>query len=112
MEGEHCYNASSCNAAGLTLPVHEYATHVEGTCSITGGFVYRGVAIPELRGHYLYSDYCAGWLRSLRVTGTTATDHREWPIGFIGSIFSFGTDAAGELYMLSSHGRVYRVVKE
>jgi glucose/arabinose dehydrogenase len=110
MEGAHCYNAASCNAVGLTLPVHEYG-HGEG-CSVTGGFVYRGTAIPELSGHYLYSDYCSGWLRSFRLSGTTATDHRQWSIGSIGNVLSFGQDASGELYMLSSNGRVYRVVKE
>jgi hypothetical protein len=110
MEGAHCYNAASCNAVGLTLPVHEYG-HGDG-CSVTGGFVYRGTAIPELSGHYLYSDYCSGWLRSFRLSGTTATDHRQWSIGSIGNILSFGRDASGELYMLASNGRVYRVVKE
>ena len=110
MEGAHCYPTGPCNATGLTLPVHEYS-HAGGACSITGGFVYRGAAIPELSGHYLYSDYCLGWLRSLRVTGTTVTDHREWAIGSVGNVLSFGVDAAGELYMLSANGRVYRVVK-
>jgi glucose/arabinose dehydrogenase len=110
MEGAHCYNAATCNTAGLTLPVHEYDHDPE--CSITGGFVYRGAAIPELEGHYLYSDYCAGWLRSFRLSGNTAVDHRDWGVGAIGNILSFGMDAAGELYMLSANGRVYRVVKQ
>ena len=111
MEGAHCYNAATCNAVGLTPPVHEY-DHSQG-CSITGGFVYRGAAIPELRGHYLYSDYCTGFLRSLRVpVGGSAVDHRTWPIGSIGNILSFGRDASGEMYMLSANGRVYRIVKQ
>jgi glucose/arabinose dehydrogenase len=109
MEGAHCYNASTCNMAGLTQPVHEYGHGDE--CSITGGFVYRGAAIPELRGHYFYSDFCAGWLKSFRLSGTSATEHRDWDVGSIGNILSFGRDAAGELYMLSGNGRVYRVVK-
>lgn len=111
MEGTACYNPSSgCSQSGLTLPVIEY-DHSQG-CSITGGFVYRGAAIPELRGHYFYSDYCSGWLRSFRLTGTTAADRREWSIGNVGSVTSFGVDAAGELYILSSNGRVYRLMKQ
>jgi glucose/arabinose dehydrogenase len=110
MEGTHCHNpAVGCNQTGLTLPVHEY-DHSQG-CSITGGFVYRGAAIPELRGHYLYSDYCTGFLRSFRVSGGSAVDHRNWSIGDIGNILSFGVDAAGEVYMLSANGGVYRIVR-
>jgi glucose/arabinose dehydrogenase len=111
MEGAHCYAAATCNATGLTLPVHEYS-HAESACSITGGFVYRGTAIPELWGHYLYSDYCAGWLKSFRLPGGIAVDHREWNVGSMGNVLSFGMDAAGELYILSANGRVYRVVKQ
>ena len=111
-EGTHCYPpdpSEACNKAGLTLPVHEY-DHGQG-CSITGGFVYRGAAIPELTGHYLYSDYCTGFLRSFRLPGGPPVDHRTWAIGSIGNIASFGVDAAGEMYMLSSNGSVYRIVK-
>ena len=113
MEGTQCYNPSSgCSQAGLTLPIVEYDHGQNGGCSITGGFVYRGAAIPEMRGHYFYSDYCSGWLRSFRLAGGGAADQRDWPIGNIGNVTSFGVDAVGELYMLSSNGRVYRVVKQ
>lgn len=109
-EGLHCYNPSSgCEIPGLTPPVFEYS-HGPG-CSITGGVVYRGAAIPELQGHYFYSDYCAGWLRSFRFDGT-ATDQINWPIANIGNVLSFGTDAAGEMYVLSANGSVYRIVKQ
>ena len=111
MEGTQCYNPSSgCNQAGLTLPVLDY-DHGQG-CSISGGSVYRGAAIPEIRGHYFYSDYCSGWLRSFRLSGGAAVDQREWTIGNVGNVTSFGVDSAGELYMLSSNGRVYRLVKQ
>ena len=113
MEGNHCFNPSNnCPTGGLTVPVLEYATHVNGTCSVTGGFVYRGAAIPELVGHYLYADYCAGILRSFRLSSGQAVDQRMWSIGSVGSIKSFGLDAAGEIYILSSGGRVYRIVKQ
>lgn len=107
MEGAHCYPGGSCNTSGLVVPALEY-THDDG-CSITGGFVYRGAAIPSLVGHYLYADYCAGWIRSFRYDGAAAADRRELIAGGAGNILSFGQDAAGELYVLSSNGRVYRI---
>ena len=111
MEGTQCYNPSSgCNQAGLTLPILDY-DHGQG-CSITGGFVYRGAAIPEIRGLYFYSDYCSGWLRSFRLSGGVAVDRRDWSLASIGSVTSFGVDGAGELYMLSANGRAYRLVKQ
>lgn len=110
MEGTHCYNpGSGCNQTGLTMPVHEYS-HA-GTCSVTGGFVYRGTEMPEIAGLYFYSDYCAGWLRSFRLSGGLATEHRDWQIGSVGNVTSFGVDGFGELYMTSGNGRVYRIVR-
>ena len=109
MEGDHCFRpASGCNTAGLERPISEYS-HSEG-CSITGGYVYRGSRIPALQGHYFYADYCKGWVKSLRSMGGAVTDLREWPFGDIGNVLSFGEDAAGELYVLSANGRVYRIV--
>lgn len=109
MEGTSCYEAATCNTTGKILPAVEY-DHAEG-CSVTGGYVYRGAAIPELRGHYFYSDYCQGWLRSFRYTGGAATDKRSWDVGDLGNVLSFGQDGAGELYVLSATGRVYRIAK-
>jgi len=106
MEGSHCYT-TGCSQSGLVLPVHEY-NHSSG-CSITGGFVYRGSKLTGLKGHYFYSDYCQGWLRSLRVVNGQAQNHTDWSVGSVGSVLSFGEDAAGELYILSSNGRVYRI---
>lgn len=105
MEGTECYDSSTCSSDGLVLPAVEY-DHSSG-CSITGGAVYRGSAIPSIRGLYFYSDYCNGWLRSFRFEGGEATDHREWEVGPIGSVVSFGTDGAGELYAVSRAG-LYR----
>ncbi|HEV7590165.1 MAG TPA: PQQ-dependent sugar dehydrogenase, partial [Longimicrobium sp.] len=106
MEATHCYSGSGCSQQGLTLPVLEYS-HADG-CSITGGYVYRGSAIPGLRGHYFYADYCQGWIRSFRWDGSQASDRRSWDLGSIGNITSFGEDAARELYVTSSSGKVYR----
>lgn len=108
MEGFHCFQRG-CDAQteGLTLPVLEYP-HAEG-CSITGGAVYRGTAIPELTGHYLYSDWCGGWLRSFRLEDGAATDQTEWLTG-IGQVNGFGQDSSGELYLLTWDGRVLGIV--
>jgi hypothetical protein len=109
MEGTACFQPSSnCNSAGLTLPVLDY-THAEG-CSVTGGYVYRGDAVAALRGHYFYGDFCGGWVRSFRLSGTQAAEQTEWTsLRPGGSISSFGEDARGELYVLVSSGRVFRV---
>lgn len=110
MEGTACYNpATSCNPTGeLRLPVTEYL-HQEG-CSVTGGYVYRGASIPELTGHYLYADYCRGWLRSFRYAGGAATDYRSWAGIALTQVVSFGQDGAGELYMIAGNG-VWRIVR-
>ncbi len=110
MEAAHCFSPrTGCNQTGLVMPVIEY-DHGDG-CSVTGGFVYRGTAIPELRGHYFYSDWCSGFLRSFRYSNGSATDQRDWAVGSVGRVLSFGVDAAGELYILSGNGRVYRLKK-
>jgi glucose/arabinose dehydrogenase len=109
MEGPDCFGASSCDQTELQLPVVWY-DHGTG-CSITGGFVYRGSAIPALQGHYFYSDFCAGFVRSFRLEEGAAVDQFEWPALAPGAgVLSFGRDAAGELYLLGTDGAVYRIV--
>lgn len=110
-EGSLCYPGDPCDKQGLTPPVLEYAHDASGGCSITGGHVYRGSAIPELRGRYFYSDYCSGWLRSFVYSNGVAAEQTDWSIVNVGRIFSFGEDAQGELYMLASTGKVYRIVR-
>lgn len=111
MEGTLCYNAATCDRSGLTLPAFEYdhgSNDVNG-CSITGGFVYRGSALPELAGRYFYSDYCRGFLKSFLATGGNVTEQRDWNISGIGNVISFGQDGAGELYLTTSRGSVYKI---
>jgi len=109
MEGTSCYNAASCQMQGLTLPVAEY-THAEG-CSITGGSVYRGTAVPVLQDKYLYADYCAGWVRSLTYAGGQVVESQDWPdLSPGGSVTSFGEDGNGELYIMTLDGKLFRVV--
>ena len=110
MEGSICYGGGSCDRTGLTLPVTEYG-HDQG-CSVTGGYVYRGSAVPALAGLYFYADYCQGWVRSFRYQGGAAAEPAEWPsLAPGGPVASFGEDAAGELYVLDAAGSVYRVVE-
>ena len=109
MEGTLCFDPEAgCSTAGLVLPVHEYPNPEEG-CSVTGGYVYRGAAIPELNGHYFYGDFCGGIVRSFRMDGGGATSHLAWEFGSLGRITSFGEDAAGEVYIVVQQGRVYRI---
>jgi glucose/arabinose dehydrogenase len=110
MEGSHCFSPSiGCSRGDRVIPVVEYE-HDDGACSVTGGHVYRGAAIPELHGHYFYSDWCSGWIRSFRVSAEgDVTDHRVWDVGAIEQVTSFGVDAAGELYVTSGMGQVYRL---
>ncbi len=113
MEGTLCFNAASCNTAGLALPAFEY-DHGAGDangCSITGGYVYRGKAIPELAGRYFYSDYCAGFLKSLLAGPAGVTESTDWMIPKVAAVVSFGRDADGELYLLAAGSKVYKVVR-
>jgi glucose/arabinose dehydrogenase len=111
MEGPSCRRSMGCNQAGLQKPVLSYATHQNSTCAIIGGSVYRGRKIPEIQGQYFYSDYCNSWLRSFGFADGKVTDEHEWPVGRLGSITSFGEDSQGELYICTSSGRVYRLIK-
>lgn len=109
MEGFACYNpASGCDQTGLTLPTLAYGRD-EG-CSVTGGYVYRGNAIPAMDGQYFFSDYCHNWLRSFRFEDGKATMTREWTnIAPTGRVATFGVDGLGQLYLGTEAGRVYRV---
>jgi glucose/arabinose dehydrogenase len=108
MEGSACYNPSAdCDDGSLTLPVLEY-DHSQG-CSVTGGYRYRGAALPGLEGVYLFSDFCSG-----RIWGGTQDAAGAWSssellsTGF--SITTFGEDEAGEVYVADRGGVLYRLV--
>jgi len=106
-EGSHCYHGN-CKQAGLIDPVVEYS-HDDG-CSITGGYVYRGKAIPSLVGTYLYGDYCSG-----TIWGFNA-DSQEKVAGRILldtdlNISSFGEDNSGEILVVDLKGRIFKVVR-
>jgi glucose/arabinose dehydrogenase len=103
MEGTHCFGASTCNMAGLTLPVFDYGHNP--ACAIIGGYVYRGSAIPALQGKYLFSDLCDGLVRTL--TGATVATA---PMVKVGTPLSFGQDGSGEIYVLTAENRVLKLV--
>ena len=108
MEGTRCVRGTGCDETGLTRPVTEYP-HPVG-CSVISGYAYRGAAIPGLQGTYFFSDFCGGWVKSFRsenITGTLI----DWPtLEPGGFVTSFGEDAAGELYILTEAGGVFKIV--
>jgi glucose/arabinose dehydrogenase len=106
-EGSHRYGRPRPSPPALVAPAVEY-DHDHG-CSVTGGYAYRGAAIPALAGTIFFSDYCRGWLRSFRWDGVRASELREWNVGALGSVTSFGEDQAGELHVLTHEGRIWKL---
>jgi glucose/arabinose dehydrogenase len=107
MEGTLCYSPpSGCNQTGLTLPIWEY-NHTVGY-AVIGGFVYRGAALPELAGAYVYGDYGSGRIWGLSYVGTGARVNRELANTGL-HITSFGPDQTQELYFCASDGNIYRL---
>ena len=107
------------NASNLIDPIHEYS-HSVGQ-SITGGFVYRGTALPSMRGRYFFADYVQARVWSIGLTvGATGeaiasarTDHTAdlGGAGVLGNISSFGLDANGELYIVShTNGTIIQMI--
>ena len=111
-EGTACFDGP-CDDTGTVdgdlavPPIHEYG-HDEG-CSVTGGYVYRGAAIPQLDGHYFFSDWCSGFIRSIGPDGVI----HDWTdgTGTVAQVASFGSDESGEVYVVSAGGTVYRIVE-
>jgi len=130
MEGKHCYDPkNNCDTTGV-LPIFEYPNdanymktligmdelNVDG-CSVTGGYVYRGKAIPSLQGTYFFADYCSGNIWSLIEQDGIATDFKNRTEEFNLSggkwthyISSFGEDNDGELYLVDYNGAIYKLV--
>jgi len=101
-------DASPVPPGPVTKPIAAFS-HADGNCAITGGYVYRGKAVPKLRGRYVYADFCRGQIRSLN----PAHPGRDHPVGIkqMNAISSFGEDARGNLYFtLLNEGGVYEIV--
>ncbi len=111
MEGFHCYRPSSgCSTSGKRLPVDEYSHARNGRCSVTGGYVYRGKAIPALAGYYIYGDYCSGEIFAIRANASSPAPTIRLRSETSGRrISSFGENASGELYVVDHRGNIYFV---
>jgi glucose/arabinose dehydrogenase len=109
MEGVHCFNLPEpCGKENFTSPVLEY-DHQGGRCSIIGGYVYRGRAIPALVGTYLYGDFCSGEMLLVRTNQGGQVSGEPWVLKTNASISSFGEDENGEIYLLDHKGAVYQL---
>lgn len=117
--GPECFQSRADREEGLPAPVcdpDEFHTPTlsldrSDGCAVIGGPVYRGVAIPELSGHYVYSDYCRGSLRSFpldEVVAGAEVVQTEHLVG-LGRITSVGTDHRGELYLTDQEGTLQRI---
>ena len=105
VEGTHPYKGAA--PTGAVPPVYEYS-HDGGGCAVTGGYVYRGSAIPDLVGAYVFADFCLGRLEAIRVRDGRVVAHAELGVT-VPSVSSFGQDGSGELYALSLAGGLYRL---
>ncbi|MEK0083921.1 PQQ-dependent sugar dehydrogenase [Benzoatithermus flavus] len=105
MEGNRCFApATGCDRRGLVLPVAVYA-HTDGRCAVTGGYVYRGRAVPALAGAYVHADFCSGEILVLRGGRPGVLLDTSLRIA------SFGEDEAGELLVVDIGGGVYRLAR-
>lgn len=120
LEGAHCFEdepAGSCSdflAGGSTLPRFEYSSDGTGHCSVTGGFVYRGTAQPQLYDVYVFGDFCSGAIWGSLPKCSGSPEFRELADTSI-RVSTFGEDEAGELYVAefsrtAGAGAIHRVV--
>ncbi len=117
------FGNTDCSRQGTFIdPVYDYINGpdpnpLEHGCAVMGGVVYRG-SVLALQGAYLYSDLCSLWIHSFRYDGNSVSDVRDWtsqlstPSGQILSIVGFGEDAAGEVYIISLQGKIYKIVSD
>jgi glucose/arabinose dehydrogenase len=106
-EGNEAFdNPKRRPAPEFVAPVATYGR--EDGCSVTGGYVYRGAKVPALRGHYLYADFCSGKVWALPAQDGPGRAPRQ--VATVSGPSSFGEDQAGELYVTSFDGGLYRLV--
>lgn len=105
-EGNSAYNTTGCaDFSTMTFPIAVY-NHTGGKCSITGGYVYRGTAYPDLVGKYIFADYCSSQIGILNADNSVV-----WTSAFTGNNFAtFGEDSGKELYAASvNNGKIYKI---
>lgn len=106
MEGTHPFRGGT-EPANHVRPIHEYDRTGLG-CSVTGGYVYRGDALPDIKGQYVFSDYCDGTVRSLELDKGKVTAVNDLGVNG-GEVISFVQDCDGELYVLGLGGSIARI---
>ncbi|MCH8260942.1 MAG: PQQ-dependent sugar dehydrogenase [Planctomycetes bacterium] len=114
-EGTHCTSSKSCDCADPTLvdPIFEYENPPDDQAVVIGGYVYRGCAIPDLDGAYIFLDYFAVRIWLLRHEDGEIIELQEIQdqLDLPGNKYSsFGEDAFGELYICKRQGRIYRII--
>jgi hypothetical protein len=103
-EGRTTYNAGECDHRHITGPVQVIPHSPGGNCAIIGGYVYRGLSVPELYGEYVFGDLCSGQIWSVTPQGAA-----PWPAPTLlplsaPSLNTFGEDSFGELYLATGDG--------
>ena len=127
-EGTHCFqvgtcNPLGCNMSGITLPIKDYSHSQDGfSCSITGGYAYRGDKMPILQGTYFYADFCSAHIFSMRYDGVNVTQLTDRTAELapgggmaITAPAAFGEDGFGELYIVDRAqlaGEVYKIIPD
>lgn len=107
-EASQCFEPSNnCDKDGIILPVWEY-DHSRNDLSITGGYVYRGTALPDLSGLYVYADFVSGRVWALDANNTSNPENTELLDSNLG-ISSFGVNAENELFLCAFDGNIYRI---
>ena len=107
-EGFNSYNTTGCPTSGLIDPLTEYP-HANGDASITGGYVYRGAAIPALRGRYVFGDFSSGRIWALEDDGQGGYSNDQL-IDSPYNISAFAIGADTELYFADyGNGRIRRI---
>jgi glucose/arabinose dehydrogenase len=105
-EGRARFKEAEQGPGRLVEPVAQYDR--DGGCSVTGGVVYRGTQVRGYAGRYLYGDYCSGIIWSLKIVSGRATELRQESFQAEG-LTSFGEDSAGEVFLTTHGGTVYRL---
>ena len=104
LEGTRCFEPrSGCDRSGTTPPIAEYGRNLG--CSVTGGVVYEGEDVPALAGSYLFANFCSGRLWALDPEGGSVAEVARSDR----QVASIGTDARGEVYLLTFGGAILRI---
>ncbi len=113
VEGDRCFR-DGCDLGAYEPADVTYEHAATGGCSVIGGLVYEGEALPALGGHFLYGDLCAGFLRTVRAEDGEVADTLDLTpqVGRVEGVTGIGADAAGEPLLTIGDGRVLRLVPD